>query len=34
MRTNEQYNYSKTYSSNHNSKMKAKRLGKKNANTR
>ena len=31
MRANKQYNYSKPYSSNHDSKMKAKRVGKKNA---
>ena len=34
MRADKQYNYSKSYSSNHNSKMKAKRVGKKNANTK
>ena len=34
MQANKQYNYSKPYSSNNNSKMKAKRVGKKNANTR
>ena len=34
MRANKQYNYSKPYSSNHSSKMKAKRVGKKNANTK
>ena len=31
MRANKQYSYSKPYSSNHGSKMKAKRVGKKNA---
>ena len=34
MQANKQYNYSKPYSSNHRSKMKTKRVGKKNANTR
>ena len=34
MQANKQYNYSKPYSSNKSSKMKAKRVGKKNANTR
>ena len=34
MQANKQYNYSKPYSSNHSNKMKAKRVGKKNANTR
>ena len=34
MRAYKQYNYSKPCSSNHNSKMKAKRVGTKNANTR
>ena len=34
MQANKQYNYSKPCSSNNNSKMKAKRVGKKNANTR
>ena len=34
MRANKQYNHSKPYSSNHSSEMKAKRVGKKNANTR
>ena len=34
MRVDKQYNYSKPYSLNHNSKMKVKRVGKKNANIR
>ena len=34
MRANKQYNYSKSYSSTINNKLKAKRVGKKNANTR
>ena len=34
MRADKQYNYSKPYSSNHSSKMKVKRVGKKNANIR
>ena len=34
MQANKQYNYSKPYSSQHSSTMKAKRVGKKNANTR
>ena len=34
MRADKQYNYSKSYSLKHNSKMRAKRVGKKNANTR
>ena len=34
MRVDKQYNYSKPYSSNNNSKMKAKKVGKNNANTR
>ena len=34
MRADKQNNYSKSYSLNHSSKMKAKRVGKKNANTR
>ena len=34
MRAEKQYNYSKPYSSNYNSKMKAKRVGKKNENTK
>ena len=34
MQAKKQYNYSKPYSSNNSSKMKAKRVGKKNANTR
>ena len=34
MLANKQYNYSKPYSSNINNKMKAKRVGKKDANTR
>ena len=33
MKVNKQYNYYKPYLSNHDSKMKAKRVGKKNANT-
>ena len=34
MRVNKKYNYSNPYSSNINNKMKAKRVGKKNAKTR
>ena len=34
MRANKQYNYFKPYSSKHSSKMKAKRVGRKNANIR
>ena len=34
MQANKQYNYSKPYSSNINNKMKAKRVGEKNANTK
>ena len=33
MRADKQTNYSNTYSNNHSSKMKCKRVGKKNANT-
>ena len=34
MQVDKQYNYSKPYSLKHNSKMRAKRIGKENANTR
>jgi len=34
MRAYKQYNYSKPYLSKHSSKMKVKKVGKKNANTR
>ena len=34
MRANKQYNYFKPYSSNQNNKMKAKKVGKKDENTR